>query len=316
MNTKSFVGKLNQITKALFSMTPAQREIVHQSIQALDTEITTDELIQPLFDVSPECPHCQASHLKKWGKSGSIQRYRCNDCLKTFNNKTNTPLAKLRKSHLWEEYARCMVLKLTLREAADTCGINLKTAFLWRHRFLMAQAGQNDDKLSGIIEVDEFFLAHSEKGSKTLAYKKKARKRGGNIDKRTKKGQVAVLLSIDRSNHMINLILSADTTAEIAANFSKNITENSVLCSDGSWSYVTIAKQKNCDHKRLINSKVRVIDKVYHIQTVNGAIAHFKGWVNGKMKGVATKYLSNYLAWFKESNAKLDKQQILVAAYG
>ncbi|MFQ3209380.1 MAG: hypothetical protein ACI9HU_000869, partial [Colwellia sp.] len=29
-----------------------------------------------------------------------------------------------------------------------------------------------------------------------------------------------------------------------------------------------------------------------------------------------TKYLSNYLAWFRESNAKLNKQEILVAAYG
>ena len=83
-----------------------------------------------------------------------------------------------------------MVLKLTLRETADTCGINLKTAFLWRHRFLMVQAGQNDDALSGIIEVDEFFLAHSEKGSKTLVYKKKARKRGGNIDKELKRDRL------------------------------------------------------------------------------------------------------------------------------
>jgi len=316
MNTKSFVGKLNQVTKVLFSMTPAQREIVHQSIQALDTEMSTDELIQPLFELSSQCPHCHSSDLNKWGKSGAIQRYRCKDCQKTFNNKTNTPLAKLRKCHLWEEYARCMMLKLTLREAADICGINLKTSFLWRHRFLIAQAGQNHDKLSGIIEVDEFFLAHSEKGSNTLADKKKPRKRGGNIDKRTKAGQVVVLLSIDRSNHMINPILSADTTAEITANFAENITENSVICSDGSWSYVAIAKEKSCDHKRLINNKVRVIDKVYHIQTVNGAIAHFKGWINEKMKGVATKYLSNYLAWFRESNAKLDKQKILIAAYG
>jgi transposase-like protein len=316
MKTKSFVSKLNLITKALFSMTPAQREIVHQSIQALDTEISTDEFIQPLFDALSQCPHCHSSHLKKWGKSGAIQRYRCKGCLKTFNNKTNTPLAKLRKSYLWEEYARCMVLKLTLREAAEICNINLRTAFLWRHRFLMAQSGKNHDKLSGIIEVDEFFLAYSEKGSNTLTHQKKPRKRGGNIDKRTKEGQVTVLLSIDRSNHMITPILSADTTAEITANLAQNITENSVLCSDGSWSYVAISKQRNCDHKRLINGKMRVIDKVYHIQTVNGAIAHFKGWINGKMKGVATKYLSNYLAWFKESHAKLDKQQILVAAYG
>jgi hypothetical protein len=65
MKTKSFVSKLNLITKELFSMTPAQREVVHQSIQALDTEISTDELIQPLFDALSQCPHCQ---------SGSIQR--------------------------------------------------------------------------------------------------------------------------------------------------------------------------------------------------------------------------------------------------
>ena len=65
MNTKSFVGKLNQISKALFSMTPAQREIVHQSIQALDIEISTDELIQPLFEASAQYPHCHSSQLKK-----------------------------------------------------------------------------------------------------------------------------------------------------------------------------------------------------------------------------------------------------------
>ena len=111
MKTKSFVSKLNQITRALLSMTPAQREVVHQSIQASCTEITMDELIQPLFNVLSQCPHCQSTHLKKWGKSGVIQRYRCKACRKTFNNKTDTPLARLHKPHIWEEYAHCMVLK-------------------------------------------------------------------------------------------------------------------------------------------------------------------------------------------------------------
>ncbi len=76
MKTKSFVtfvNKLNIITKALFSMTPAQREVVLQSIQVLDTEMSTDELIQPLFDALSQCPHCHSNHLKRWGKSGSIE---------------------------------------------------------------------------------------------------------------------------------------------------------------------------------------------------------------------------------------------------
>jgi hypothetical protein len=33
------------------------------------------------------------------------------------------------------------------------------------------------------------------------------------------------------------------------------------------------------------------------------------------MRGVVTKYLAHYLAWFKETRDKLDKQQIWVAAY-
>ena len=117
MNTKSFVSKLNQITNTLLSLTPAQRKLVHQSIQALDTEITTDELIQPLFDALAQCPHCYSPHLNKWGKSGSIQRYRCKKCSKTFNNKTKTPLAKLRKCHLWEKYLHCMCAEINVKRS-------------------------------------------------------------------------------------------------------------------------------------------------------------------------------------------------------
>ncbi|EDQ01661.1 hypothetical transposase [Shewanella benthica KT99] len=118
MKTKLFVSKLNQITKTFLSMTPAQREVVHQSIQALNAKIPTDELIQPLFDALSQCPHCHSPQFKKWGKAGAIQRYRCNTCYKTFNNKTKTPLARLHKCHLWADYTRCMQLKLTRREAA------------------------------------------------------------------------------------------------------------------------------------------------------------------------------------------------------
>ena len=316
MDTKSFVNQLNQITETLLAMTPAQREVVHQSIQASQAEITVNELFQPMFEKLSQCPHCHSSHFKKWGKAFETQRYYCKNCHKTFNNRTKTPLANLHKCHLWEEYARCMELKLTLREAASICNINLKTAFLWRHRFLMAQSGKYPDKLSGIIEVDEFFLAYSEKGSKKLTEERVARKRGGDIDKRTKDGQVAILLSTDRSNHMIDGVLSADTASEIQSHLQPYINDNSVLCSDGAWAYVNIAKLTNCDHKRLISGRNRVIDKIYHIQTVNGAIAHFKGWVDGKMRGVATKYLLHYLAWFRESHSNLTSQQILQSAYG
>ena len=88
MKTKSFTLKLNQITSALLSMTPAQREVVHQSIRTSQVEMPIQELFQPIFDTNPSCPHCSSAHLRKWGKSGGAQRYRCNCCAKTFNIKT------------------------------------------------------------------------------------------------------------------------------------------------------------------------------------------------------------------------------------
>lgn len=315
MRAKNFKYQLSNITQLLLDMTPAQRYQVQQQIQDTQPEITMNELIQPIFDTSPLCPHCHSVHFNKWGKSGSVQRYRCNKCDKTFNIKTKTPLAKLHKCEIWPKYAECMALKLTLRQAAKICHINLKTAFLWRHRFLEAQSKQYKDKLSGIIEVDEFFLAYSEKGSKNLKSDRTARKRGGDVDKRKQEEQVAVLLSIDRSKHIIDGVLAADNAAEIRLHLAPHIIKDSVLCSDGAWAYVDIAKEADCDHKRLINSKNRVQDKIYHIQTVNGAIAHFKGWVDIKMRGVATKYLPHYLAWFRESYVKMGFQQLLIAAY-
>jgi hypothetical protein len=101
-------------------------------------------------------------------------------------------------------------------------------------------------------------------------------------------------------------VLAADTALEIETNFESHITSHSVLCSDGAWPYVKIAEHKSCDHKRLTNGKNRVIGSIYHIQIVNGSITHFKSWVIGNMKGIATKYLPNYLAWFRENNAKYD----------
>jgi hypothetical protein len=53
-------------------MTPAQREVVHQSIQAFDPEIPIDELIQPLFETSAQCPHCHCAQFKNGEKQAGL----------------------------------------------------------------------------------------------------------------------------------------------------------------------------------------------------------------------------------------------------
>lgn len=47
------------------------------------------------------CPHCQRQQIVKNGRESIsdgvlLQRYRCNDCGKRFNERTGTPMARLR----------------------------------------------------------------------------------------------------------------------------------------------------------------------------------------------------------------------------
>ena len=51
---------------------------------------------------------------------------------------------------------------------------------------------------------------------------------------------MAILLSADRSNHMIDGVLSADSAFEIQLHLEPHIKDYSVICSDGAWAYVVM----------------------------------------------------------------------------
>jgi len=106
-------------------------------------------------------------------------------CLKTFNTLTGTPLAKLHHRDKWFAYLGCMLDSLTLRITAKRLGIDLKTAFRWRHRFLASAAKTNANALSGIIEVDETWFLESCKGKRRLTHRM-TRKRDGQGSKKKK----------------------------------------------------------------------------------------------------------------------------------
>ena len=57
-------------------------------------------------------------------------------------------------------------------------------------------------------------------------------------------------------------------------------------------------KKKAFEHYRIkSNDGKHVIKGLYHIQNVNSLHSQLKQFIN-RFKGVATKYLDNYLAWF------------------
>ena len=246
----------------------------------------------------PLCPHCGNEDPVKWGRSGGLQRYRCHNpvCLKTFNTLTGTPLAKLHHRDKWFAYLGCMLDSLTLRITAKRLGIDLKTAFRWRHRFLASAAKTNANALSGIIEVDETWFLESCKGKRRLTHRM-TRKRGGQGSKKKKADKVQVVIARDRNGHISDLVGPTLSKSAVHAFLEPIIDHDSILCSDGHSWYKTFSAEHDIAHHRLITlDHQRVIGKEYPIQNVNAYISRLKGWI-ARFRGVGTAYLPNYLAW-------------------
>ena len=292
-------AEFSHLLHQLDHLTDKQRQQLKLSLSEQDpVQKIIIQLEQRLIE-NPECPHCHSSVINRFGKKGNMQRYRCKNCLKTFTATTNTPLARLQHKEKWADYLEGMLESKVLRQAAKDYGINLKTSFRWRHRFLQLPSELKATLLEGIVESDEVLFAYSEKGNKQL--NRKPRKRGMKANKpgRSKEDWVPVLTVRDRGKHTYESILTSTSTDEISDNLSGKIQRDSVLCSDGFRAYIRFADEQGLVHKRLNSSAgIRVVEKVFHIQNVNAYHSRLKGWV-GTFHGVATKYLDHYLGWFR-----------------
>ena len=85
--------------------------------------------------------------------------------------------------------------------------------------------------------------------------------------------------------------------AAIAAALGPVSASDAVLCSDGAKAYTAFAARHGLHHEPInVAAGVRVRDGAFHVQNVNAYHGRLKGWMV-RFKGVATRYLPNYLGW-------------------
>jgi transposase-like protein len=130
-----------------------------------------------LINKQDSCPHCGGKHYIRFGTARGAQRFRCKDCGKTFNEYSGTWLEGIHKKSLAEPYMSLMIEHNSLDKIRKELNINKKTAFDWRHKILSSYEQNTGDDFEGIVESDETFFGHSEKGSRHL--NRPPRKRGG-----------------------------------------------------------------------------------------------------------------------------------------
>ena len=250
------------------------------------------------------CPHCGSVHIFKNGHRNGRQRYNCKDCKTSFVATNNTILHQSKKDlSVWTLYINCMMRKLPLRQTAEICGIHLATAFAWRHKILDALTNMMEGiKLDGVVECDETYQLVSFKGnhknSKEFKMPRKAHKRGGHAEKRgLSQEQVCVTCGVNLGGKSVGRIsnLGKPSCKELASVLDGHVAEGAVMVTDSHRGYCKLADAYGASHIRI--PRHRHTAQGFNIQMVNYYHSELKRMIDIRFRGVATKYLNNYVVW-------------------
>jgi transposase-like protein len=293
MKTQEFQAVIEQ----LGDLSEVQRSALVAALKGDGSANDVIALIETRFAVAPVCGHCKSAAFGSWGVASGLRRYKCKCCSRTFNALTGTPLAQLHRREAWLEYARALVDGVSLRKAAERCGIHLETSFRWRHRFLASAKAAKAKAVNGIVEADETFIRKSAKGSRNITGRS-PRKRGGTAKKKglSTDDYDVVLIVRDRHGETTDALLPDLEGRTFAAVLRPVVAKDALLVSDGRAAYGQFADAANILHIAINASEGRHTFGTYHIQNVNAYTSRLKTWM-ARFKGVASTYLASYLGW-------------------
>ena len=197
-----------------------------------------------------------------------------------------------KKVSVWAEYLFCMQGGLTLRGISKHLGMNLSTAFSWRHKILSVAETKTDNILTETIEVDEFWLKENFKGNRSI------NPYFWNVEKR----YLIILLSCRDSLGNILIKTAARRGLrnlhknEISDILSPVIRRCKRLVSSRNLAYAFFAKQERLKFCMPASASYRVEGF-----TLENAVSQTRGFLKflKGFRSVASKYLSHYVNWYR-----------------
>jgi transposase-like protein len=299
--------KISALKSGLFDLSKYERQRLIAEVQLKDKEVIEAYSCQQshrklLDNKQGVCPHCGHNKYVKFGFKSNSQRYKCKSCCRSFTEYSGTWMAGIHSKEKLDDYLELMMEEKSLDKIKVALSINKKTAFDWRHKILASLLDTDKDDFTGITESDETFFLNSEKG-RTVSDRVSRRRGGTSKTRGISNDQVAVIVTQDR-NSVLDLTVATmgrlkkvDIENAIGGRINP---EQTILCSDAHVSYKGFAIDNKIEHHPLKGViKQRVKNGVYHIQHVNSTHNRIKKWIESTFWGVSTKYLQQYLNWYR-----------------
>lgn len=223
------------------------------------------------------CPICGGNRYIKYGSYRNIQRYKCKECGKTFSKTTNSLWSYSKKDfNKWIRFVEFTMKRKTLRFCAKKLKINLATAFYWRHKILHGLKFESiPSKLKGNVHMNKTILKENFKGNRKIKVKERR--------------NIWIIAAKGNEDSMFTMPIFKDCWDWKVFNckvYSK-IEEDSYIIPYLD-RYIQI---KAKEHNKEMVKDVKPDNRIKYI------IRNLNRWID-KFKGVATKYLEGYLAFF------------------
>jgi transposase-like protein len=242
------------------------------------------------------CQICGGNQYIKHGTYKGIQRYRCKVCGKTFSKTTNSLWSYSKKDlNIWIEFIELMMKRKSLRFCAQKLNMSLTTAFYWRHKILCALKNDSiPSSLKGYVHMNKTILKENFKGSRNMASKRRR-----NIWVVAAKGNEDSMLVIPAFNDFWDWNL-------FKSKIYSKIEEEAYIVPYND-RYINIQAKRHND-ALVTEAEPEPENRIKYI------IVNLRKWL-GKFKGVATKYLENYLSLFVLFNLDRKIDYIDITAY-
>ena len=250
------------------------------------------------------CPRCGCERFVRKGRDrDGAQRWLCRGCGRTFTARTMGLLANSKLAPAaWEAFASCMAAAAPLRETAARVGVCLATAWFMRQRVCEALSrllGAFDSGEGVEAQVDGTLVAESAKGRHRSGFPlpREPRRRGGQVSRRgVSNEQVNVVCGAnDRGGAFLELAgRGRCTDGQVREAVGAHVRPGTAVATDGHPAYGRVLPGMGASHEAFESGTPEANRRLASVNSLHSRLKAFLG----RFRGVSTRRLPLYLAWF------------------
>jgi Transposase and inactivated derivatives len=304
---KNLIKELEERMVELF-----ENDLNEEITENIDFESTISTI---LINKEAKCPRCFSKDISKNGKTKALrQRYICKACGKSFSEMTGTTVSYSKKElEQWAKYTYYMSKGMTLRKISKILKISLVTSFQWRHKILSSVEHRiKDGEFSKVVQIDELRMKENFKGNHSRNKNFKVLSDSYIVDDEIfRRSFISVLNCRDLlDNKYLKAVSKGYISREVIdKHLGSKMNDVKIIGVCRNLLYVNFAKENNL--KICMDGSTKYNVKNVDINLVRTQGRLFKKFIRG-FRGVATKYISFYINWFRMIIDKYNIHKVLL----